>query len=315
MQYVVHVHGLPRASGTSGLPLPRRRHAMRKNAPAMRDANGLQLGGTNFGYLNACGLAESLEHLASCGMSTVELGLTAPHFDLHTATPADFSAARRALADAGLRCSSVNAAELNLISQNEAVAQLAVSQCSALIRAAAGFGAPYAVIVPGRQHPLRPMPAGIALDRFERHMAVLLRVAEAEGVSIALETVPFGFLQTVGELAAWLDKAGHASLSMVVDCANVFVQEDPVAALGAAGRRMSLCHVSDAWKSRWAHTSIGSGEIDFAAIGRALEESGFAGPTIYELMDADDPRPRLDRDLARLETWGWRRAAAAPREP
>lgn len=270
----------------------------------------LRLGGTNFGYINACTLAQSLDHLASCGVTEVELGLAAPHFDLHTARPADFAAVRKQLARLGIRCTSVNAAELNLISQSEAVSQLALAQCSALVRAAAEFGAPLAVIVPGRQHPLRPTPAAIAGERFDRQMDALLAVADAAGVSIALETVPFGFLQTAGELAAWIDKAAHPALSMVVDCANVFMLEDPVAALRAAGPRMSVCHVSDAWKSRWAHTSIGTGEIYFAAIAGALVGMNFDGPTIYELMDADDPRPRMGRDLGQLEASGWQRRSA-----
>ena len=267
----------------------------------------LTIGGTNFGYLNACSLAESLEHLASCGLAVVELGLAAPHFDLRLATPADVSALRDELARHHLVCSSVNAAELNLISQNEAVAQLAIEQYTRLIEVAADLGVPRAVIVPGRQHPLRPTPLEIALDRFERQIARLLRVAERCTVEIALETVPFGFLQTGGELAQWVRAAGHASLSMVVDCANVFMVEDPAAAIVAARAEMSLCHVSDACKSRWAHTSIGTGEIDFASIAKSLDAIGYRGITIYELMDAYDPVPRLPDDLAKLESFGWRR--------
>jgi len=272
------------------------------------DSSPLRLGGTNFGYLNAHTLAEALQHLASCGMSMVELGLAAPHFDLQTSTTADAAALRALLAQLGLACSSVNATELNLISQNDGVAELALTQYTRLIRVAAELGAPYAVMVPGRQHPLRPMPAGIALDRFQRQMSVLLRVAETAGVSIALETVPFGFLQTAEELAAWVRNAGHAQLSMVVDCANVFMVEDPATAVVAARGVMPSCHVSDAWRTRWAHTSIGTGEIDFASISRSLGTIEFGGITIYELMDAHDPVPRLKRDIGRLESAGWRQA-------
>ena len=127
----------------------------------------------------------------------------------------------------------MNATELNLISQNDGVAELALTQYTRLIRVAANRGALRSDGA-GRQHPLRPMPAGIALDRFQRQMSVLLRVAETAGVSIALETVPFGFLQHAEELAAWVRNAGHAQLSMVVDCANVFMVEDPATAVVAA---------------------------------------------------------------------------------
>ena len=97
---------------------------------------------------------------------------------------------------------------------------------------------------------------------------------------------------------------------MVVDCANVFMVEDPAQAIADAGDLMTLCHVSDAWKTRWAHTSVGRGEIDFGAIVAALETCAFSGATIYELMDAEDPVPRLAGDFATLESCGWSRATA-----
>jgi sugar phosphate isomerase/epimerase len=276
----------------------------------LQATQGLRLGGTNFGYLNAHSLQAALEHLSSCGASLVELGLAAPHFDLAQATGADVRSLRSTLERRGLTCTSVNAAELNLISQNAAVGELAVAQCTRLIQVAAEIGAPYAVIVPGRQHPLRPTPEATARALFDRRMDVILAVAERVGVGIALETVPFGFLQRAGELAAWIRGRGHASLSMVVDCANVFMVEDPAQAIVDGGDLMTLCHVSDAWKTRWAHTSIGRGEIDFHAIVASLQARAFRGVTIYELMDADDPVPRLAGDFATLEACGWSRAIA-----
>jgi sugar phosphate isomerase/epimerase len=244
-------------------------------------------------------------------LRAVELGLAPPHFDLHRASIADVDALRRALDHNGLTCTSVNAAELNLISQHEAVGELAVAQYSRLVDVAADLGAAYAVVVPGRQHPLRPTPEVLARELFARRLERIQTHAARRGVHVALETVPFGFLQRASELAAWIRSSGHSSVSIVVDCANVFMVEDPAQAIADARGLMSLCHVSDAWKTRWAHTSIGRGEIDFAAIHAALATTGFAGTTIYELMDADDPMPRLARDLATLESCGWAAGARA----
>src|SRR5207253_3398750 len=86
------------------------------------------LGGTNFGYLHSHTMEQALEHLASCGLGVVELGLAAPHLDLTDATAADVVRLRRTLDRLELACSSVNAAELNLISSNKGVAELAVRQ-------------------------------------------------------------------------------------------------------------------------------------------------------------------------------------------
>ena len=71
------------------------------------------------------------------------------------------------------------------------------------------------------------------------------------------------------------------------------------------GRYLAIAHVSDAWRTRWAHTSVGRGEVDFAAFAQALTAAGFAGPTVYELVDGEDPAPRLPADLAALEKAGW----------
>jgi sugar phosphate isomerase/epimerase len=273
--------------------------------------SGLVLGGTNFGYLNSCSLDDALAHLAGCGMRVVELGLAAPHFDLTTATRDDVNGLRATLDRLELDCCSVNAAELNLISQNVGVARLAVTQYARLIEVAAELGVDTAVIVPGRQHPLRPCPSELAFDNFRAQLATLLRCAEKHRVTIALETVPFGFLQRTDELRDFVIEVNHPLLSMVVDCANVFMLEDPVDALRAGRPAMRLCHVSDAWKTRWAHTSIGSGEIDFAAIGKYLNDDGYQGVTIYELMDAHDPVPRLARDIAALESYGWHTGPSA----
>jgi sugar phosphate isomerase/epimerase len=63
--------------------------------------------------------------------------------------------------------------------------------------------------------------------------------------------------------------------------------------------------VSDTWASRWAHTSIGRGEVDFAAFTAALRDAGFTGTTVYELVDGEDPEPRLAADLSALRAAGW----------
>ena len=67
---------------------------------------------------------------------------------------------------------------------------------------------------------------------------------------------------------------------------------------------MNVVHISDAASDRWAHTQIGRGEIEFGPIAQALKDAGYAGPTIYELVDGEDPRPRLRGDIEQLSGWG-----------
>ena len=45
--------------------------------------------------------------------------------------------------------------------------------------------------------------------------------------------------------------------------------------------------------------------MDFAAFAAALTAAGFAGTTVYELVDGEDPAPRLAADFAALAKAGW----------
>jgi deoxyribonuclease-4 len=90
------------------------------------------------------------------------------------------------------------------------------------------------------------------------------------------------------------------------DVANGLAQEDPAEGVRAIGPRLGLAHISDTPRSPWQHTSPGRGEVDFAAFAAALTEVGYSRPTVYELVDDEDPGPRLADDLAALATYGWR---------
>jgi sugar phosphate isomerase/epimerase len=188
---------------------------------------------------------------------------------------------------------------------------LAVRQYTNAIRAAAEIGAPAAVVVSGRQHPLRPIPDAIAMAGFTDALSPLLHEADKLGIVLALETVPFGFLETARKLSYAIDAIGHPSLRIALDAANMLMVEDPAEGVFDAGERIQICHVSDAWKAKWAHTSIGRGEVEFGKFRRALESVGYDGVTIYELMDDEDPAPRLRGDLEKLRSMGWEYGSVA----
>jgi sugar phosphate isomerase/epimerase len=97
------------------------------------------------------------------------------------------------------------------------------------------------------------------------------------------------------------------------DVANTLAFEPHEEGLREVGDRLRVVHVSGSWRGRWAHTSVRDGDIDFAAVARTLGETGFAGPTVYELTDGDDPEPRLRADLPLLREWGWSEALDAVR--
>jgi sugar phosphate isomerase/epimerase len=269
----------------------------------------LHLAGCTFGWLHRAPVADALRALSQHGVRSVELTTAPPHlFASHFGTYERLEL-RRLLSGLGLQVISVNPTfvDINLVSTNPEIREASVRQLTADIELAADLGAPYAVAVPGRRHQLAPAPDAAARAVLDDGLATLTARAAALGVIVALENSPYGYLGTSAELLDVVAAHDTPSLRVTYDVANALAQEDPAEGVARLGPYLALAHVSDTWRARWAHTSVGRGEVDFPAFARSLASAGFTGPTVYELADGEDPVPRLADDLAALEAAGWTR--------
>jgi deoxyribonuclease-4 len=273
----------------------------------------LALAGSTFGYLHHRSLSEALDDLARHGLTAIELTPAPPHLHPPALGAYDRRALRRALEHRGLTCLSVNPsfADLNLISTNPEFRELSLRQIESGLELAEDLAAPFHVVVPGRRHALAPAPADDARAVLLAGLERLLDAAERRGVTLVLENSPYGFLGSSDDLVGISNSIDHPRLGLCYDVANALPQEDPAAGVRALGPRLGLAHVSDTPRSPWRHTSPGRGEVDFEAFAAALRDVGYAAPTVYELVDEEDPAPRLADDLAALERHGWSRAGAA----
>jgi len=267
----------------------------------------LALGGASYGYLYLRSLEDSLRALSQAGFTSIELTPVPPH--LYTPGYGLFERRRlrqlfRAL---GTRCVSVNPSftDLNLISTNTEIRDLTLRQLMANMELAHDLESPVLVVIPGRRNALIPTPDAEAVAVLEGQLERLLARAAPLGVRVALENSPYGFMQTSADLAALVERLDDAQLGIAFDCANAFMNEDPAAGVERIGRHLFIAHISDTWRHRWAHTSVGRGEVDFGRYADALRGLRFTGVTIYELVDGEDPDPRLAQDLDRLGRWGW----------
>jgi sugar phosphate isomerase/epimerase len=274
----------------------------------------LPLSGCSFGWLHRRPLADALRVLARQGFRSVELTTAPPHLFTPAFGPYERRELARELAVLGLEVVSVNPsfADLNLISTNPEIRAVTERQLRSEIELAADLGARYVVVIPGRRHALAPAPEAAAAAVLDEGLGRLLSRAAELDVIITLENSPYGYLGTAAELAEIVDRWESPHLRITYDVANALAIEDPAEGVRQAGRHLALAHVSDAWRSRWAHTSVGRGDVDFAAFAGALRQAGFAGPTVYELVDGEDPEPRLPADLAALQQAGWSPDAAGP---
>jgi sugar phosphate isomerase/epimerase len=266
----------------------------------------VRIGATTLGYLHRREtLAESLESVARAGYGLVDVSPTPPHLYLPGSGSYERRQLRRLLDRLGLECASVSPTELNLVSTSPAYAQLSREHLSLSLELAHDLGAGCVVFAPGRLFVLNPAPVADALDALVRQIELLLPEAERLGVVLAVESVPFGFMQTGAEVAEIVDRVGSPWLRACYDAANTLATEPPDVGLRALGDRLAVMHVSGAWRDRWAHASVRDSDVDLAACMSALREIGFTGPTVYELIDGADPEDRLRDDLPLLTDCGW----------
>jgi sugar phosphate isomerase/epimerase len=266
----------------------------------------MPLGAATWGFIYHCNLDGALKEIADAGYRLVEIGGSPPHLDLSQVTSDNSRRIKRELDRHELRCLAINPIEMNPISPNEAISELATRQYRSALELAAELEASHVVMITGRRSPFIPMPDMLARNSLRAQLERLLPMAERLGVRLNLEPVPFGFLQTATEVAAFADEFGLNDVGIALDCANLlFAGADPAAEARAVAGRIALVHISDTWGQRFAHTQVGRGEIDFASFAEALVQSSYAGPAVYELVDGEDPGPRLRADWDRLSEWGW----------
>ncbi|HUY51431.1 MAG TPA: sugar phosphate isomerase/epimerase family protein [Streptosporangiaceae bacterium] len=252
-------------------------------------------------------LPDALRALARQGFRSLELTTAPPHLFAGAFGAYERQELARTLAGLGMRVVSVNPsfADINLISTNPEIREISARQLIANIELAADLGASFVVLIPGRRHALAPAPDEAARAVLDRGLARLVSRAEELGITIALENSPYGYLGRAADLIEIVDRWRSPRLRITYDVANALAIEDPAEGVRRIGARLALAHVSDTWREKWAHTSVGRGEVDFAGFAQALAEAGFGGPTVYELVDGADPEPRLPADLAALAAAGW----------
>jgi sugar phosphate isomerase/epimerase len=267
----------------------------------------LPLSGCTFGWLHQAALPDALRTLAQGGFRSLELTTAPPHLFAPSFGPYQRRELAQMLAALGMTVVSVNPSfvDLNLISTNPEFCEISTRQIIANLELAADLGASFVVVIPGRRHALAPAPDAAARAVLDQQLARLIPRAAELGVTIALENSPYGYLGASADLIEIVDRWDSPQLRITYDVANALAIEDPAEAVRRIGSHLALAHVSDTWRRTWAHTSVGRGEVDFAAFAAALTEIGFGGPTVYELVDGEDPEPRLPADLAALAAAGW----------
>jgi D-psicose/D-tagatose/L-ribulose 3-epimerase len=222
-------------------------------------------------------LPETLTRIAALGYDGVEL-----HGDLQAFRP---KAVASLLRDHGLEVFSLTPDNVDPATPDTEARAAALDYYRELVDFAAEVGG--AVVsfhgLVGRVAPLASMA-----EEEELLVAGLRTVcahARPAGVRIVYEVLNRyeSHLVNTGKAAlALLERVGADNFGVLLDAYHMNIEEAaPAGAIRAVGGRLGLFHVADSNRE-----GIGRGHTDFAAIARALDEVGYAGPVIVECTAA-----------------------------
>jgi L-ribulose-5-phosphate 3-epimerase len=269
----------------------------------------LRLGAATYTYLYATDLEQAIDRLAALGFASCELMMAPPHLSPDTADSRRRSALRGRLERQGLELLAVQPGylDLNISSTNPRIRDEAVHHLCDYINLAADLGARFFVLGTGRRHPLIPAPLDWLYPQVVKAVATCVREAERRDILITVENIPTHLTERADSLRALCDEIGSDACQIVYDVANGHMVEDPAEGLRAVAPYLRYVHLSDTGRERWEHKRIGQGDVDFAAVTRALESLEYDGPAILEVLDPELPDEALDHSAERLAELGWRR--------
>jgi len=230
--------------------------------------------------------------------------------------PADTDAAARRrlralLADNGLEVITLNMpnVDLNIAGATAEMRAYSLDILQGVIGLAGDLGVPGVVIGPGKANPLFPAPAERLTGYFFEALDVLVPFAEQAGTALWVENMPFAFLPTADQLMQVLERYGDERLGVVYDLANgAFVREDLGDGLRRVRARLKLVHLSDTPLDVYRHAPVGQGVVPFAEVVPVLEEIGYRGPPMLEII-SETPDDDLPASVAALDAMGWDRIA------
>ena len=231
-----------------------------------------------------------MRRLADLGYRNFELMIHPPHLPLDGMSPAARNGLRRAVEQSGARVTSVNMPSLdqNLASSFSRVREASVAMFLDAIDLVADIGSPNLVTVPGRMSPLFPPPRADRIAWMTEAMEKLLPRAEARGVRLCVENVPFASFPEAAALGDFVRGFRSPAIGVCYDAANAhFIGESPAKGVAQLADLLKVAHLSDTTQNIWRHDRIGLGDVPVAEFARALDEAAFDGPCTLEIIDPD----------------------------
>lgn len=237
------------------------------------------------------GFPEQCAYAAALGYAGLEIAPFTLSDTPHTLAPPQISQARRALADAGLTCSSLHwlllaPGGLSITDPDDAVRAHTVDVMRRLVDLAAELGADCLVHGSPAQRALPESGAAAARDRAVECLAAAGEAAEAAGVVYCIEPLSrkeTNFVNTVADAAEIVRAVGSPGLRTMIDTsATARDGVDPTTVIDAWYASGLIAHVQVNDPNR---RGPGQGELDFSPFLSALRRHDYGGWVAVEPFD------------------------------
>ncbi|MBD1548812.1 sugar phosphate isomerase/epimerase family protein [Roseibium aggregatum] len=267
---------------------------------------GNRFGVNTYSYTQTMTAGACLRHLADEGVEEIELMLFPGHI-WPGDSPDAVMDARKALADGGLKLTSINTPniDLNIAAAAEEMRRASLELNSAFLHLGSDLGAKAMILGPGKPNPLFPLPSAVLEGYFFQALDTLLPLAARLDIEIWIENMPFAFLPDAESLMASLARYGEADLKICYDVANGhFIGEEPVEGLKTVASRLALVHLSDTTRQTFRHDAVGEGDLDFEVLPDAIAAVGHEERPVLEIISRS-PERDFPRSVAALKNYGF----------
>jgi L-ribulose-5-phosphate 3-epimerase len=262
-----------------------------------------------FSYLWTLPAIDAISELVRGGYSVFEVPVSSPHCWPDEMLPTARSDAKKRLQDYAASVRSLNAGgyDINLASPGANMRRKSIDHIRDVMDLAVDWGVVDVVISPGTRRPMISPPLKQTLGWLYESLGILLPHAEQASVRLLLENTPYCFRPTMDELVDVVHEVKNDNLKIVYDVANAaFIGENPVACVLSSHPTIGLLHISDTGLAEWGHDPIGTGVINFEALGEAIEATGKMDNVVLEIIREKDPLKEINDGINELKNRGWK---------
>jgi L-ribulose-5-phosphate 3-epimerase len=262
-----------------------------------------------FSYLWSSTAIDAIAELTDNGYETFEVPISSPHCWPDEISISERSAMKARLSGYGASIRSLNAGgyDINLASPAANMRRKSIEHIKSVIDLAVAWDVPEIVISPGTRRPMIPPSLEKAYGWMYESLGDLIPLAKQAGTRLLLENTPYCFTPTIRDLAGIVSTVNDDVLKIVYDVANAaYIEEDPVAGLLSHHESIALVHISDTGLETWGHDPIGTGVVDFEALGPAVEATCGESNVVLEIIREENTLYEFKQAMHDLRNRGWK---------